>query len=536
MPAPAEPPHPTTTGPIRTLLTNGGGAVLAAVLLKWLCLEAYTIPSPSMQPTMLGSDAAGVFDHVLVDKAHYEFHAPQRWDLAVFRAPLQRRDVYAKRLVGLPGERIRIAGGNLHVVTDTGDDTRILVVRRPAALQRSQWRTVHPARAQARGETTFLGTSLRGEPPSAWREQADTLSAKLVRGQPTSLQWTCRDGGLVDRPWDGHPPAVAKALRAAHAEQSERAEIVPDARLAVRLTAATPPSRGEVAIEVHRPQQATLGFALVIANGAATLLVQRDGATVATSPALPFDWPADLPVELGFAHVDDELVVWRNDVELGRLDTAAFACREGCELPDTCGMGPAMPSAAQSATLRITFEGQGELRLDDLRIWRDQHWTRGPLAVDADLVVPEDHYLLLGDNPLQSEDGRGWRSFAIGALAGDAVPPGTPGATLLVGSRRTAATDAPPARDENPILLPTMGRLACRDRHGEWSVLRYEAGPEAGPDEVSLRWHDPAGTVHDWRLDGAAVHFVPRGDLVGRAIACWWPFPPFGPARLGWLR
>ena len=43
---------PPTMGPIRTNLEAFGVAILAAVLLKWFCLEAYQIPTSSMQPTL----------------------------------------------------------------------------------------------------------------------------------------------------------------------------------------------------------------------------------------------------------------------------------------------------------------------------------------------------------------------------------------------------------------------------------------------------------------------------------------------------
>jgi signal peptidase I len=40
-----------------------------AVLLKYFALEAYVIPTPSMQPTLMGSPAAGQTDRILVDKS-----------------------------------------------------------------------------------------------------------------------------------------------------------------------------------------------------------------------------------------------------------------------------------------------------------------------------------------------------------------------------------------------------------------------------------------------------------------------------------
>jgi len=55
-------------GPIRYNLEAFGVAILGAVLLKWFCLEAFQIPTSSMQPTLMGSSEAGVYDRLLVDK------------------------------------------------------------------------------------------------------------------------------------------------------------------------------------------------------------------------------------------------------------------------------------------------------------------------------------------------------------------------------------------------------------------------------------------------------------------------------------
>lgn len=56
-------------------------AVLMAVLMKYFAIEAYQIPTSSMQPVMMGSKAAGVYDRILVDKSRYilPWNEPERW-------------------------------------------------------------------------------------------------------------------------------------------------------------------------------------------------------------------------------------------------------------------------------------------------------------------------------------------------------------------------------------------------------------------------------------------------------------------------
>jgi signal peptidase I len=50
-------------------------------------------------------------DRVLVDKSA----APRRWDLVVFRSPDNARQSFVSRLVGLPGETVEIARGDVFI-------------------------------------------------------------------------------------------------------------------------------------------------------------------------------------------------------------------------------------------------------------------------------------------------------------------------------------------------------------------------------------------------------------------------------------
>ena len=52
-------------------------------------------------------------DQLLVNKQAYIYQLPKRWDIIVFRNPGRPTEAYVKRLVGLPGERIQIVGGDI---------------------------------------------------------------------------------------------------------------------------------------------------------------------------------------------------------------------------------------------------------------------------------------------------------------------------------------------------------------------------------------------------------------------------------------
>jgi signal peptidase I len=90
-----------------------GGAVLLAIIVKAVLLQAFYIPSASMYPTLQKGD------RVLVNKLSYKLHDVNRGDVVVFEKPPSEvaTDIpdLIKRVVGLPGESIVIEGGHVYV-------------------------------------------------------------------------------------------------------------------------------------------------------------------------------------------------------------------------------------------------------------------------------------------------------------------------------------------------------------------------------------------------------------------------------------
>lgn len=94
--------------------------VLAILLLRYSVIEPYKIPSGSMIPTLK------IGDHIFVNKLSYGLRIPflgevKRWgepkrgDVVVFAPPLNNGKVYVKRLIGLPGDKIRVEDDKLYV-------------------------------------------------------------------------------------------------------------------------------------------------------------------------------------------------------------------------------------------------------------------------------------------------------------------------------------------------------------------------------------------------------------------------------------
>ena len=82
----------------------------AAVWLAIFNYRPFWIPSGAMKPTLL------IGDYLIVDKTAYRFGrgAPERGDVIVFRHPVSNQN-FIERLVGLPGDRVQMSDGILHI-------------------------------------------------------------------------------------------------------------------------------------------------------------------------------------------------------------------------------------------------------------------------------------------------------------------------------------------------------------------------------------------------------------------------------------
>ncbi len=96
-------------------------AILLFLVIRTFAVEAFKIPTGSMEDTLL------VGDFLLVNKAVYgaqvpftglrlpAFDRPERGDVIVFEYPLDRKKNYVKRVVGLPGDTLAMVAGRLLV-------------------------------------------------------------------------------------------------------------------------------------------------------------------------------------------------------------------------------------------------------------------------------------------------------------------------------------------------------------------------------------------------------------------------------------
>jgi signal peptidase I len=104
--------------PRRNFVTEWAGTILIYLFATTTLVQAYVIPTGSMERNLL------IGDHLLVDRLAYADPGPlghrvlpyrdvQRGDIIVFLYPEDPRETYVKRVIGLPGDRIHLEHGQV---------------------------------------------------------------------------------------------------------------------------------------------------------------------------------------------------------------------------------------------------------------------------------------------------------------------------------------------------------------------------------------------------------------------------------------
>src|SRR5258708_30300126 len=113
MPPPETPEAPRHTERVRNAIAEWTVTILLLLFGTTTLVQAFVIPSQSMEPTLL------VGDYLLVDKLAYAppgpiskyllpYREPKHGDIIVFRYPVDISQNFVKRVSGVPGDRMKL--------------------------------------------------------------------------------------------------------------------------------------------------------------------------------------------------------------------------------------------------------------------------------------------------------------------------------------------------------------------------------------------------------------------------------------------
>lgn len=95
-------------------------AMIAVAAIKYFLIQPFIVNGASMEPSF--SDG----DYLLIDEVSYRISNPERGDVVVFRAPVDRSVYYIKRIIGLPGEKVEVTDDSVIITNKDHPNGEIL--------------------------------------------------------------------------------------------------------------------------------------------------------------------------------------------------------------------------------------------------------------------------------------------------------------------------------------------------------------------------------------------------------------------------
>jgi len=90
-------------------------ALLIVIPIRYFIFQPFVVKGNSMEPNFHEGD------YLIVDEISYRFNEPKRGDVIVFRYPRDTSQRFIKRVIGLPGEIVKIEQGEISIINGTQD-------------------------------------------------------------------------------------------------------------------------------------------------------------------------------------------------------------------------------------------------------------------------------------------------------------------------------------------------------------------------------------------------------------------------------
>jgi signal peptidase I len=152
----------------------------ASILIITFLYQPVRVEGTSMLPRLEDSD------RMFINKFVYHFSAIERGDVVVFRYPRDVEKSYIKRVIALPGDRLRIDRGKVLVNGKAIDEPYVPDEYRDA---RSMMEIVVPE-----GEFFMMGDH---RSISSDSREFGPVERGLIYGKASFVYWPTRDAGLV---------------------------------------------------------------------------------------------------------------------------------------------------------------------------------------------------------------------------------------------------------------------------------------------------------------------------------------------------
>jgi len=109
----------TWKGLLKDLFTLALLIVVVVIPIRLFVVSPFVVDGESMHPTFEN------LDYLIIDELLYDFRAPARGDVIVFRYPGNPSIFYIKRIIGLPSETVSINHGVVTITTAKGEKIQL---------------------------------------------------------------------------------------------------------------------------------------------------------------------------------------------------------------------------------------------------------------------------------------------------------------------------------------------------------------------------------------------------------------------------
>lgn len=167
-------------------------AVLAGitiVLVRHFLFKPFYVKGASMEPNFFDKE------YLIIDELTYRFREPQRGEVVVFKYPENPKEFFLKRIIGLPGERVKVSEGKVTIYNEQHPEGVILDESYlPADLLTSGDRTFVPL---SNDQYFVMGDN---RPNSYDSRRFGAVDKSLVVGRVFFRGWPLNRAELISEP------------------------------------------------------------------------------------------------------------------------------------------------------------------------------------------------------------------------------------------------------------------------------------------------------------------------------------------------
>lgn len=467
-------------------------AFIMALVIRCFCIEVFKIPSSSMEPILLGdvsekhsreSCPFGAYhvpldtptasgDRIMVTKYYYAFSSVERYDVIVFKFPLNQSKNFIKRVVGLPNESIKIYRGNLYV-KKPGQD-KFHIASRTWRTQNSLWIDV------SRATHGYLGTQATFE--QAWESVGNDT--------PGQLPWRVAEGELSTQARDASgQKSVQFNLRRIPDDGPPVSAPVDDVRLLFDFEITSP--KGQVFAEISN---AYGRFEAVLDTEGGSQLVcylpSRENRSRFEKQIVPL---RDVQLSMD-RHFRLELLVYDGTAHV-RVNDGERAKFQFIDTREDLLEVDAPDRRVSFGTRGLTF------KVNNLSVGRDIFYrgrdrSSRDLREDEELAIPAGKYVMMGDNVASSHDSRAWLEHTFTLKNGKTI-----------------------VCEEQQVIRYGDFLRTLKEKYDLPRVPDIGIDGDEHGNEIPINFEDIAADGEKTR----EFRFVDEKFIVGKALWIWWP-------------